>query len=299
MKVIFYEAFAEEAERLAHYLPSYIPAVFTDKTIQEYHKDSEALPAPVISLRTQSEIPPSWGGELKGILTRSTGFDHIKDYWRKCGREVPSGYLPLYCNRAVAEQAMLLWMALLRKLPRQQKQFHSFHRDGLTGAETRGKTLVVVGVGNIGHEVVRIGEGLGMKVIGVDIVKKHPAVTYLPIDEAMSQADIIVCCMNLTMENRGYFSCHRLAHAPTGAIFINISRGELSPSGVLLELLQENHLGGVGLDVYNEESTLAVALREGTKVQGKEAQATVALSRRPDVICTPLNSFYTIEGLER
>ena len=301
MKVIFYEAFAEETERLGYYLQTHsgIKAEFTQKTIQECSLLNETPPASVISIRNQSEIPVAWSQHLAGILTRSTGFDHIKDYWRACDRKVPSAYLPLYCNRAVAEQSMLLWMALLRKLPRQLKQFNDFDRNGLTGIEAFGKTLVVVGVGNIGKEVVAIGQGLGMKVIGVDIVKKHPTVTYLPIEEALPQADIIVCCMNLTIKNRSYFSRRRLALAPPEAIFINTARGELSPSGGLLELLEEGRLRGVGIDVYNEEKTLAVALREGTEAQGKEAQATLALSRRPDVICTPHNSFNTIEGLER
>ncbi len=301
MIVFFYEAFAEEKERLGHYLRPHsgIEAQFTQKTIQEHSLENEAPPAPIISIRNQSKIPPGWSQHLAGILTRSTGFDHIKDYWRECGREVPSGYIPLYCTRAVAEQSMLLWMALLRKLPQQKKQFHAFDRNGLTGVEAFGKTLVVVGVGNIGKEVVEIGQGLGMKVIGVDIVKKHPALTYLPIEEALPQAGIIVCCMNLTMENRGYFSRRRLALAPPEAIFINTARGELSPSGVLLELLEEGRLKGVGIDVYNEESTLSVALRGGTEASGRENQATLALSRRPDVICTPHNSFNTIEGLER
>ncbi len=299
MQVFFYEAFEEEAQRLSHYLPAQLKAGFTQKTIQEYSDQHAPPPAPIISVRTQSEIPESWSQKLTGIITRSTGFDHIKAYWKKCGREVPSGYLPLYCSRAVAEQAMLLWMALLRKLPRQKEQFHAFNRNGLTGQEALGKTLVVVGVGNIGREVVRIGEGLGMKVYGVDIVKKHPEVTYLPIDEAMQQADIIVCSMNLTPENRGYFSRQRFESAPQGTLFINISRGETSPSATLLELLDEGRLGGVGIDVYNEENNLAVALRGGTAEIGKEAQATLALARRPDVICTPHNSFNTIEALER
>lgn len=301
MKIIFYEAFAEETERLGYYLQPHsgIEAEFTQKTIQEYSPENEAPPAFIISVRTQSNIPVSWSQNLEGILTRSTGYDHIKAYWRTSGRNVPSAYLPLYCNRAVAEQSMLLWMALLRKLPQQKKQFNTFDRNGLTGFEAFGKTLVVVGIGNIGREVVRIGEGLGMKVYGVDIVRKHPDVAYLPIEEALPKADIIVCCMNLTLENRGYFSRQRFADVSPEAIFINASRGEMSPSHVLLELLEEGRLRGVGLDVYNEENTLAVALRQGTDPPGEEAQATLALSRRSDVICTPHNAFNTGEGLER
>ena len=138
-----------------------------------------------------------------------------------------------------------------------------------------------------------------MKVYGVDIVKKHPDVTYLPIEDALPKADILVCCMNLTDENHGYFSRRRLSAAPKGVLFINTARGEMSPSTTLLELLEEGRLGGVGLDVYNEENKLAVALRGGKEATGKEAQATLELSRNANAICTPHNSFNTMEGLER
>ena len=65
---------------------------------------------------------------------------------------------------------MLLWMALLRKLPAQMQHFTSFNRDDLTGSECAGKKLLVVGVGNIGSEIVKLGLGLGMAVRGVDLI---------------------------------------------------------------------------------------------------------------------------------
>jgi Phosphoglycerate dehydrogenase and related dehydrogenases len=74
-------------------------------------------------------------------------------------------------------------MSLLRKLPQQIEQFKSFNRDGLTGGECERKTLLVVGVGNVGYEVVRIGKGLDMEVLGVDVVKKHSSVSYVSIEE--------------------------------------------------------------------------------------------------------------------
>ena len=187
---------------------------------------------------------------------------HIK---RIAVREIPCGYLPLYCNRAVAEQAMLMWMALLRKLPEQVQNFADFNRDGITGNECQGKTLLVVGVGNIGSEVVRIGQGLGMKSLESILFKKHSFVNYISIEEGLAKADVIVCAMNLTSENADYFSYERLRTAKRGAIFINIARGEFAASTDLVRLLDEGHLGGVGLDVYKNESQLAVSLEDQKK----------------------------------
>jgi D-lactate dehydrogenase len=297
LDVFFYEAFAEEAGYLQQYLPPGIAAGFTRKTIQEY--DAVEPPTGLISIRTQSVIPASWATKLAGILTRSTGYDHILAFLRQCGIDLPCGHLLPYCSRAVAEQAMLLWTALLRNLPGQSESFASFNRDGLTGWECEGKTLLVVGVGNIGYEVIKIGQVLGMQVLGVDIVENYPSVKYVSIDQGLGVADIIVCAMNLTAGNRHYFNYHLLKQVRRGAVFVNISRGEQSPSADLLRLLDENHLGGVGLDVFNHESELADSLRDGRSSDDAEVANTLELAGRTNVICTPHNAFNTHEAIAR
>lgn len=297
MDVFFYEAFAEEEAAIRRYLPDHITAGFTWKTIQEYGENHP--PAPIISLRTQSHIPEDWVTHLSGILSRSTGYDHLRAYRNSFAPNLPLGYLPLYCHRAVAEQAMMLWMGLLRKLPQQLENFRTFHRDGLTGRETAAKTLLVVGVGNIGYEVVRIGKGLDMDVLGVDLSHDRSDVAYVDIEEGLQKADICVCAMDLSEENAGYFSQARLEQAKPGMLFINISRGELSPSAVLWPLLASGHLGGVAIDVFDEEKKLAHALREGVPATHPEVQATLQIASHPKGICTPHNSFNSEEGVDR
>lgn len=295
--VYFYEAFAEEEAALRSFLPASVCAGFTAATPQEAgHAEA---PAALISVRTQSQIPLGWAQGLRGILTRSTGYDHILRYRQESGVAVAAGYLPLYCHRAVAEQAMLLWMALLRMLPWQQRQFHTFFRDGLTGRETAGKTLAVFGVGNIGYEVVRIGRGLDMRVLGVDLVARHDDVEYVTPESAVAQADIVVCAMNLTRTNRGYFSDNFWAVCRKGTIFVNISRGELSPPTALLAAYDAGILGGVALDVYDAESELAGWLRSGVVTSSPSVAATLALQQRPNVILTPHNAFNTEESVVR
>lgn len=296
-QVFFYEAFQEEAEELRAHLPGEVEAGFTADTIQEH--GNAVPPARVISIRTQSVIPASWSGSLSAILSRSTGYDHVAAYRRATGTDAQCGYLPLYCSRAVAEQAMLLWSALLRRLPTQVAQFRQFHRDGLTGREIEGRTLAVVGVGNIGREVVRIGEGLGMHVRGVDLVRRHPSVNYVGIDEALQWADVIVCAMNLTGQNRAFFDYDRLRVVNPGAVLVNIARGELCVPGDLLRLLREGILGGIGMDVYDDEPALAIALRTGKESSSASARVVHELAQLPNVICTPHNAFNTVESVTR
>jgi D-lactate dehydrogenase len=296
--VFFFEAFAEEATALTRCLPAGLSAGFTDATIQESGR--AAPPAAVISTRTQSVIPTGWAPDLTALLTRSTGYDHLAAFRDRAGApDVECGYLPLYCNRAVAEQAMLLWMALLRRLPQQVRQFDRFERDGLTGAECLGRTLTVVGVGNIGSEVARLGLALGMRVLCVDIVERFDQLNYVALEQGIEAADIIVCAMNLTEANRGLFDEQLLRRVRPGTIFVNIARGELADTGALLRLLDEGILGGAGLDVYDREPELAVSLRAGTPSSDPTVGAVLALRERADVICTPHNAFNTVESVER
>ncbi len=297
--IFFYEAFKEEAEALKRYLPENITADFSWKTIQEI--DHENPPSKIISIRTQSAIPVDWSDKLDAIITRSTGYDHITDYIKSTGAKLSAGYLPLYCNRSVAEQALLLILALSRKLTTQIEQFKSFHRDGLTGLEISGKNIAVVGVGNIGYEMVKIARGLNMNVLAVDIIKKYDDVDYFSPEEAIGKADIIVCAMNLTSDNVNYFNYDTLKKAKKGALFINVARGEFSAAVDLLKLIEENHLGGVALDVYNSEKLLAIALRENKidEVTDEEVKAILALADKSNVILTPHNAFNTKESVER
>jgi D-lactate dehydrogenase len=319
--VYFYEAFAEEAELLKRLMLPGVAAEYTDRTIQE--AGHAAPPAQLVSIRTQSTLPLDWAPQLAGILSRSTGYDHLAAYAAAVGRPPKLGYLPLYCHRAVAEQAMMLWMALLRKLPRQIRQFHEFHRDGLTGFECQGKTLAVVGVGNIGHEVCAIGAALGMRVVGVDRDPRHADVAYQPIDAALAEADVVVCALDLNRSTRGYFDAAKWRHAKRGSLFVNISRGECSPSTALVGALDAGQLAGAAIDVYDHEAELAVALRGSVESAvcldappsaeelasrlsnsettnfDPEVWATLELARRDNVICTPHNAFNSYEGVER
>jgi len=298
MDIFFFEAFEEEQAALKKYNADKFSADYTWKTIQEYGVSEP--PAEIISVRTQSKTPIEWAGKIKAILTRSTGFDHLTAYQQETGvSKLKCGYLPLYCNRAVAEQALTLWMALLRKLPRQVSHFQSFKRDGITGRETCGRNLLVVGVGNIGSEVVKIGQGLGMNVQAVDPQEKFDFVNYTTYETAAPQADIIVAAMDLNPSSEAFFDYKKLKQAKSGAIFINIARGELSPLDGLLKLLEENHLSALGMDVYENEKLIGPAMRGEISADTPQLQALKKLAQLDNVIFTPHNAFNTAEAVEK
>ncbi len=297
MDIFFYEAFQDEANTLKSLLGSEWMYGFASETIQETgHQDP---PARLISIRTQSSIPLEWAGKIDGVLSRSTGYAHLIAYRSKLLSPLPLGYLEEYASRAVAEHALLLTMALLRKLPQQMRQFAVFNREDLTGSECQGKNMLVVGVGRIGSEIVKVAKGLGFVVKGVDIVPDKPDVAYVSKDDGIRWADVIVCAMNLTEENRGYFSYDLLSRAKNGSMFVNIARGELSPLGDLERLLGDAKISGLGLDVFEDESSLGAALRNpGSTITPQAAQVNRILSY-PNVVLTPHNAFNSGEALRR
>ncbi|MDP2652450.1 MAG: NAD(P)-dependent oxidoreductase [Candidatus Omnitrophota bacterium] len=289
--VMFYEVFDEEKDCLRRLLPRKIKAGYTARTVQSHC--AKTPPAPLVSTRTQSRIPESWAPLLDGILTRSTGYDHLAD------AAVPCGSLPEYCSRAVAEQAILMTLALFRKLPTQTRNFENFRREGMTGRELRGARLLVVGVGRIGRRAVALGRGLGMDVRGVDLEKRERDLKYLPLGTGLSWADAVVCALPLTTRTKGMLGYRSLRKVRPGAVFVNVGRGEVSPMADLARLLQERRLGGAGLDVFEDEDRVAECLRGNIKKSHPSIAALARLQKLDNVILTPHNAFNTRESVER
>ncbi|MBI5023702.1 MAG: hydroxyacid dehydrogenase [Candidatus Omnitrophica bacterium] len=291
---VFYEVFAEEKKALKKFLSPSIRARFISKTIQECVEVFP--PAKLISIRTQSRVPLRWASHLAGIFTRSQGYDHLVSYRRASGRDIPCGYIREYCSRAVAEQAVLMMMVLLRKLKKQMDCFGAFSRDGLTGAGCRGRRALVIGIGRIGTEIVTICRGLGMTVKGVDPRHGLKGFDYVPLAKGLSWADVVLCACPLTAKTKGMLNYNMLRRVKRGTIFVNVGRGEVSPTEDLARLLSEDALGGIGLDVFDGEYLLADFLR--ARRANSSVRRIRKLKDKSNVVFTPHNAFNTQEALE-
>lgn len=294
--VIFYEVFDEEKTALEKFLPAEIDAVYKKGTVQEEGGDLGGTD--LISIRTQSRVPDEARSDLKGILTRSQGFDHISVISQDQEALIACGYLPDYCASAVAEQAIMMLMALWRKLPDQTQQFNTFNRDGLTGRECGGRNLLVVGVGKIGRRIIDIGCALGMNVKGVDIDPKIKNLEYVILEEGVLWAEAVVCALPLTDLTRGRINYGLLSRASPGLILINIARGEIAPLCDMKKLLDEGVLGGLGMDVYPDEDVLGDSFRSGSGLS-EDAQLVKELAADHRTILTPHNAFNTEESLSK
>lgn len=297
LDVKFYEVFQEEGDALRKFLPCELSVDFEKLTIHE--AGEKAPPAALISTRTQSHIPLSWSREIKGILTRSQGYDHLVKYCREIKTKLPCGYLSCYAGQAVAQQAIMLMLMLMRKAGRQTKNFEQFSRDDITGVECKNKNALVVGVGNIGVEIVNMARGLGMNVWGVDIVQKLIDLNYVPIEQGVPWADVIFCALSLTDETNQMLNYQSLQSSRKGFFLVNIARGEITPMADLKKLLDEDKLRGIGMDVFEDEGNLVLDLRKARRANHPISQLVVELIKRDNVIFTPHNAFNTKEALDK
>jgi D-3-phosphoglycerate dehydrogenase len=122
----------------------------------------------------------------------------------------------------------------------------------------QGKTLGIVGTGAIGAEMTRLGNAIGMKVIAwtyapsSDRARKL-GVTFVEFEELLQSADVVSLHVKLTDESRGLIGADELSMMKKGALLLNGARGAVVDTPALVDALNSGHLGGVGIDVYDEE----------------------------------------------
>src|SRR5262249_22486135 len=158
-----------------------------------------------------------------------------------------------YGDTAVAEHTIALLWAASRDLARMDREVRRGEWTPYEGVQLLGKTLGVIGLGGIGREVARIGQGMGMKVIGWNRTK-HPEikVPLVDIDTLLAQSDVV--SMNLTLgdETRGFLSPDRIERMKKGVIYVNTARGALADETALIAALKSGHIRHAGLDVYHD-----------------------------------------------
>ena len=159
----------------------------------------------------------------------------------------------------LAEWSLLGLLAFTKGLPRLRRDAAARHWDHYPVAELRGRTLLVIGVGEIGAEVARLASAFGMRVLGVKRDTSEPVehvdAVHAPeaIDDLVEEADAIVITLPLTNETRGLISRRTIGRMRDGAIIVNVGRGGVVDEQALIEALAAGRLAGAALDVFAEE----------------------------------------------
>ncbi|HEX2011485.1 MAG TPA: 2-hydroxyacid dehydrogenase, partial [Roseateles sp.] len=209
--------------------------------------------------------------------------------------------VPEYSPHAVAEHTVALLLTLNRKTHRAHARVRegNFALDGLLGFDLHGRTVGVVGTGKIGACFARImGPGFGCALLGHD-PRPSPAcealgMRYVGLDELLAASDVISLHCPLTPQTRHLIDGTALACMKRGVLLLNSSRGAVIDTGAAIAALKTGQLGGLGLDVYEEEGELFFRDLSDTALQD---DVFARLLTFPNVLITGHQGFFTAEAL--
>jgi D-lactate dehydrogenase len=238
-------------------------------------------------------------GGTRLVALRCTGFNNV-DMKAAAALGLKIVRVVTYSPYSVAEHAVSLLQAINRKIHRAYNRTRdsNFALDGLMGFDLHGKTVAVVGTGKIGCVFTKIMLGFGCEVIGYD---KYPSQTFLDLGaryaepgEIGAKADIISLHCPLTPETHHIVNADTLARAKRGALLINTSRGGLVDTEAAIEALKSGQLGGLALDVYEQEADLFFRDLSNTIIADDVFQRLLSF---PNVIVTGHQAFFTQEAI--
>ena len=208
--------------------------------------------------------------------------------------------VPAYSPYAVAEHTIALMLALNRKLHRAYNRVRegNFALDSLLGFDMHGKTVGVIGTGQIGTVVAQILTGFGCPTLAFDPIPNETCrslgVRYVALDELFAESDIITLHCPLTPENKYMINAAAIARMKNGVMLINTSRGALLDTLSIIDALKSGKVGYIGLDVYEEEEQIFFEDRSGLILSD---DVFARLLTFPNVIITGHQAFFTREAL--
>lgn len=239
-------------------------------------------------------------GGTRLFALRSAGFNHV-DLAAATERGITVARVPAYSPHAVAEHAVGLLLTVNRKLHRAAARVreHNFALDGLMGFDLHGKTVGLVGTGRIGEAFARIMHGFGCAVIAAD-PKPDPelarlGVRYVGLDELLERSDVVSLHCPLTPETHHLISDDSLARMKPGVVILNTSRGAVLDTRAVIRALKAGRLGGLGIDVYEEEGDLFFRDLSDRALQD---DVLARLLTFPNVVVTAHQGFFTREAME-
>lgn len=225
----------------------------------------------LLSDRIDKEIVAAGGRSLKVISNYAVGYNNIDvEEATKSGVLVTN--TPGVLTDATADLTWALLLACARRIPKSD----SLVRDGrfvgwsptlLLGREVYGKTLGIIGMGEIGAAVARRAKGFGMKTIYHNRkrnpeAEKELGAMYVSVDDLLRNSDYVSLHVSLNPETRHLIGEKEFAMMKPTAILLNASRGEVIDEKALIKALKEGRIDSAGLDVYEKEPRLSPGLAE-------------------------------------
>ncbi|WP_312485888.1 2-hydroxyacid dehydrogenase [Massilia timonae] len=233
------------------------------------------------------------------VATRSTGYNHVDAH---AARELGIAVVRVtdYSPNSVAEFAVGLLLAVNRKIARASVRTRegNFDLDGLMGFDLHGKTVGVIGTGKIGTIFARIMAGFGCTLVGYD---RYPTPAfealggrYIGVDELLACSDVVSLHCPLLEETHHIVNAAALARVKRGCVLVNTSRGGLVDTEAAVQALKTGQLGGLAIDVYEQEASLFFQDLSSTIITDDVIQRLVSF---PNVIVTGHQAFFTVEAI--
>lgn len=237
---------------------------------------------------------------VKHVALRCAGFNNV-DLAAAKELKIAVTRVPAYSPYAVAEHCVALLLTLNRQIHRANNRVRdlNFSLNGLVGFDLHGKTAGIIGTGKVGKIVAQIFRGFGMRVLASDAFPDKAwaaaqGVEYTDNQTLARQSDIISLHTPLTPETHHIVRAETIAITKHGVIFLNVSRGKLIDTTALIAGLKSGHIGGVALDVYEEEEGIFFEDLSGQVLQDDELARLLTFS---NVLITAHQAFLTREAL--
>lgn len=235
---------------------------------------------------------------VRAVLLRCAGFNNV-DLHAAARLGLFMARVPAYAPEAVAEHALAMVMTLNRRTHRAYARVRegNFSLDGLLGMTLHGKTVGIVGAGQIGTVAARIFHGIGCKVLVSDPAptpQLQGVAERATLDALLAEADVVSLHCPLMEATRHMINQTSLTRMKRGAMLVNTSRGGLIDTAAVIEALKSGQLGALAIDVYEQESTLFFEDHSSDIIADDVFQRLMTF---PNVLVTGHQGFFTMEAM--
>lgn len=283
--------------READITPQYIENRLTIETVGYAH-DADAICIFVNDTADKDVIDKLAEMGINLILLRCAGFNNVN--LKQCEKKgIKVMRVPAYSPSSVAEYAAALLLAVNRQIPKayMRTRNFNFNIDGLIGWDMEGKTAGIIGTGKIGQKAIKILKGFGMEVIAYDLYPNPDLdVEYVDLPEMYARADVISLHCPLTPQTKYIIDRGAIKRMKQNVVIINTSRGELIETQALIDGINDGIVGGVGLDVYEDEKEYFYENWSDRIMKDRDLARLITF---PNVIVTSHMAYLTSDALKQ
>jgi len=304
MKIVFFSAQPYDKEFFTRFNEDQFELIFVESALDinsvELANGANAI-CVFVNDKVNAEVIKTLAAKsIKIIALRCAGFNNV-DLEAAKSNGIRVCRVPAYSPEAVAEHAVAMILTLNRKTHKAYNRVReqNFSLNGLLGYNLHGKTVGVIGTGNIGKAFSKIMLGFGCRVLAFDLIANKDmeaiGVEYHPLMEVL-KADIISLHCPLNEQTKHLMNATAFRMMKKGAVLINTSRGGLIDTKEVISALKTGQIGALGIDVYEQEEKIFFKDLSTDIIQDDMIQRLMSF---PNVLITAHQAFFTEEALSQ